>query len=555
MKVLNLKIKSPNNEIIRDIDFNESGISFVYGDIKIPDNKRATINSLGKTLLLKMIDYILGANEDKQIMKDEIKNYQLHSIVEYKSKRYEVVRVIGDSSAIYIDGVKYSLTEYKDYFDIERRLYDKQVFLNSKNSLISPRREPSKDDYVDFFRLLKLNELMTITSTIYDTQDRIKKLKANQRELVNVYGEIKVQQISEEIFFIDKEVNKLSAKLNAISKKIENIEISQLKKEVFEERSRKNQELKKIKHKIEEYRIELERLEEFIEDSNKVDISNKEIIAIYDKAKQRVPEMVKRQLKEVEEFHKKVYEERKEYLTDKSEELKKVISILENDFYELSIDVDKLSAIIAVNQAYQESIKLYEKYSNDLQDFKYRQGQLSQIKIIDEQIEKEDFELSNGFEKASSILKDSTKVIGIYRDFIYDIVTKIYDEDVKTYFDIQIKKKHQIARPIQLDLSLKGDTGEGVGEVKKNIIDYLIFRYNEYLDLLIQDSSCYNGIDPRQVSNMLLELADIAKSYNKQAIVAINWYQLSQDEDVIQYIEDNSSIVLSENDKLLKFDF
>ena len=70
MKILNLKILNPLDEVIRNIDFEENGISFIYGDIQEPTNKKATINSLGKTLLLKFLDYILGAKEDVKSISD-----------------------------------------------------------------------------------------------------------------------------------------------------------------------------------------------------------------------------------------------------------------------------------------------------------------------------------------------------------------------------------------------------------------------------------------------------------------------------------------------------
>ena len=47
MKILNLKIKDRDNIIVRDIDSSEEEC-FIYGDIQAPENKRATINSLGK---------------------------------------------------------------------------------------------------------------------------------------------------------------------------------------------------------------------------------------------------------------------------------------------------------------------------------------------------------------------------------------------------------------------------------------------------------------------------------------------------------------------------
>lgn len=102
---------------------------------------------------------------------------------------------------------------------------------------------------------------------------------------------------------------------------------------------------------------------------------------------------------------------------------------------------------------------------------------------------------------------------------------------------------------------MQGDSGEGITEVKKNIIDYLIFKYNDYMEILVQDSSCYNGIDPRQVSNMLLELGSIADDTDKQAIIAINQYQVKQDHPVFELIKSKTVLNLSEEDTLLNFKF
>lgn len=86
-------------------------------------------------------------------------------------------------------------------------------------------------------------------------------------------------------------------------------------------------------------------------------------------------------------------------------------------------------------------------------------------------------------------------------------------------------------------------------------MDYLLFKYNSYMDLLVQDSSCYNGIDPRQVSSMIKEVGKIAQKTNKQAIISINKYQLGEYEDAINFVKAESAIILSEKDKLFKFDF
>ena len=98
------------------------------------------------------------------------------------------------------------------------------------------------------------------------------------------------------------------------------------------------------------------------------------------------------------------------------------------------------------------------------------------------------------------------------------------------------------------------DDGEGVNEVKKNMIDLLVFKYNQELDFLIHDSACYNGIDPRQVVGLLKEIEKTAQEKGKQAIIAINKYQI-ENIGFLEHISKNSSVVLDENETLLKFNY
>ncbi|HGM3775197.1 TPA: DUF2326 domain-containing protein, partial [Clostridioides difficile] len=468
---------------------------------------------------------------------------------------YYISRTLGNSKNILINNKSYTLTEYRKFFNIQRSMYGKQIIVNKKISEISYNTKPNKSDFVNFLKLLGLEKIIKSIEEIYNLQDTIKSYKKNKTELISFYGNFSPEQIDEEIYFVDKEVNRLSKELAVISKKIKRIEISEIQINIVEEYENKSSNLKKMKKEYEKSKLECSRLIEFIENSNKIDMSSEHILTIYEKTKQEVPNLVKRKIQEVEDFHKKVFEERKEFLSNKIEKIEKYASKLENEIANLSNEIDKLGKIISLNQVYQESIELYGKYSSNLQELKYKEGKLSQVKKIDNKINDEDEKLTDYFDDASEILASYKELIKEYRDFIYNLTKSIYDEDVNSYFDIRIKKKHQTARPLLLEINLKGDTGEGVNEVKKNLMDYLLFRYNTYMELLVQDSSCYNGIDPRQVLSMLTEVSNIAKTTNKQAIIAINKYQLGEYEDVIKLVKSNSSITLSEKDKLFRFDF
>lgn len=556
MKILNLKIISPANEIIRDVDFNRSGVSFVYGNIQMPEDKKSTINSLGKTLFLKMIDMIFGANNDKEIMKKELAGYSIEAVIEHEKVEHVVRRHLtkkSDDNYVYLDDEPLELSDYKKQLGIQRRQYDKQIILNAKNSLISPRETPSKSDIETFLELLSFDKLKKNIELIYDVQINLKNLKENKKNIINMSDT--TDDIEAEIFFIDKQVDELTKKMEEVTDKINNIDTSEIKADIISNYESKNIIFKNKRSEIEKLRIEKYRLCAFIEESKKTDIDNRHIIALYEKSNQEVPEMVKKSLLEVEQFHNKIFNERSSNLKDRVQDIESNLGILVNEIEQLSLELDQLGLIISENKVYKESIELYESLSGELRELTFKQGHLSQLKIIKENIESSIFSLKDLFKDAQEIVKSYPEILKIYQDFIYELIKKIYSDNTQTYFNIDIRNYHQTARPLLINLDMQGDSGEGITEVKKNIIDYLIFKYNNYMEILVQDSSCYNGIDPRQVSNMVLELGSIADDTDKQAIIAINQYQIKQNHSVFELIKSKTVLNLSEEDTLLNFKF
>lgn len=555
MKILNLKIISPQGEIVRSINFAEAGISIILADIKKKEDFKETINSLGKTLLLKMVDYLFGSNNDKSYFKEEIKGYVIEGTIKYREAYYLCSRILGSPENNSINKKRYGLDEYKSFFSISRGFLDKQIFLEEKNNLISPRSNPGCSDYLDFLTLLKLEEVGEKARYIYTTQDKISGLKDSRRLLLGSHGSSKPSKLEEEIFLLDKRVEEYEEKLSGITKKIETIQTVDLKEDVFDEFSNKNIKLKEIIRNMELKKIEKERLERFMEESRKTDITSEDVLAIYNQAAIEVPDMVKKEIQKVQEFHEKVYLERKDYLSKQIVELEKGYGELEQEFKDIAAKVDRLGKLISENKAYKEAILYYEKFTKELNDLKFKQGQLFQLKNIQKDIDNKSRQLTKYFEEAKDILEKKKELVDCYTNFIYELVRLIYNEDVSAYFDIKIRDRHLTRRPVEVVLQLRGDTGEGVGNVRKLLIDYLVFYYNEELDILIQDSSCYNGIDPRQVASMIKELDALAKKANKQAIVSLNKYQIAYDGENERFLKQNSSLVLSEKEKLLGFSF
>lgn len=551
MKIENLKIKTPEHKLKRDIEFNLSGISIIFANIEKDDNKE-TINSLGKTLFLKMIDYIFGCNYNKEFFKEEIEGYILVGTLLEKDNQYEVSRMISKKNSKIIYGDKeYNVGDYKSLFSVNRSYLDKQFHLFEKNSLVSPRENPNCNDYITVLNLLGLDDLSKEIKDIYQIQDEIKNLKKNKNSLLELTSIMSDNDLEEEVYLVDRSVSEYENKIKDVSKDIESIQTSELKQEVYDKYTEKNIEFKKIKNQINRNQIEIERMNRFIDESSKFDISSQDLHMAYKKAKIELPDYVIKSIEEAEDFHKKVFLDRKEYLSKQVIILEEKNKVLKTELLELSEEIDTLGDTISENKAYKESVLIYNNYINEFNELKYRQGQLSELKNITNRISELVKMLSNKFELSRNVLKSNESIIKEYQDFIYDFVKRIYADDVDAFFNISINKTHQKNRPLKIELNLRGDTGEGLGNVKKLLIDYLIFRYNDDLEIMVQDSSCYNGIDPRQVSTMIKELNKLSKSINKQAILSLNKYQLTDDEDVNELLNENAVLTLSEDDNLL----
>jgi uncharacterized protein YydD (DUF2326 family) len=138
------------------------------------------------------------------------------------------------------------------------------------------------------------------------------------------------------------------------------------------------------------------------------------------------------------------------------------------------------------------------------------------------------------------------------------LVKKIYGERRSSYFNIELyegTKKYE-ALPVKVELNIQGDDGEGIKSVRNLVIDLMLFDFNKDIDFLIEDSSCFEAIDRRQVMNIIEISNEMAIKNNKQYIVSLNKYQISSDdEEGFKFIMNNRAITLSENSKLLGFEF
>lgn len=548
MKILKVEIYSPDHEKLREVNFNENGLSVIYGDVEKPKKNNETSNSIGKTILLKVLNVILGAkNSGKDTIKG-LNDYIIKAIIKHNNIEYNIDIVIGDSKSYYINDEKYTLTKYKEKFNLNRSLYNKQINLDKRKGLISSiSKNPNKDDVSTILKLLYLDDIQLIFKKIKKLQDNI--------ELITKYNNNYKDDMSvleKEKFTFEMKKRQIDDEIDSLNNRIQNLKISQDINEISSRRTNLDQVIKKKSEQYQINNIKISKYEEIIQDSSS-DITFNEISEIYNSAMIEIPEMLTKKLSEIELFYEDLIKDKNEIYVNQIAELKNKNSKLYEEIKKESIELDHLSKIIAENNSFKEAIKIYENKSNDklnietkISEITTKLSQLNSTKEIKADIDKYYIDLNEKFELYNS-------KINTYREFIYNIVEKVYGDERNPYLSINVSDgsyKYK-AMPVKIELSIDGDSGEGICAAKYLLFDYLIMNYNKYLDILIEDSACFEGIDRRQITNILNEGIGISIANNKQYIVSLNKYLVSNYNDIKDYIV----ISLNENDTLLNRKF
>lgn len=550
MKILQLKVIDNYGEEKRNIEFNSEGMSIVYGKIYKPQDNKQTSNSIGKTLLFKFISYILGRQDRKGDYPDEICGWQLTGKVLHENKEYQIEKLLGINKDIKINGQNYSYNKYLEFFDINRGINSKQILLEKRNNIISNiSKNANKEDIKNFLTLLSLNELIEIFVTTKKEQEKLASYNN-----YNLQFNEDIKDLEQKQFILEQKKLKIEKELLQIKNRIEKLNISEDSLKLVEKHSEKSSILKEKKIIFERNGLRIERLKQLIEECDKADISYNDIIELYNQANIVIPEMAKRNIEEVQKFYDDMFRDKKQLYLEELKTMQENNEGLKIIIASVSKEVDEIANKIAESDIFKEALNLYEVKNAELINNQEEYGKV--IGVIEDFYDKK--KIGDTIKERYSLIEEKVKayqnIINEYRTYVYELVNQIYEDDREAYFNIEVPIKNRIkSMPLKVTLNLKGDKGEGIGAVKNIVIDLLLFYYNDLIEYLIQDSSCFEGIDKRQTATLLLKANSIANEKNKQYIVSLNDYHLKKDdEELMNLINKNCILELSEQDLLLK---
>lgn len=556
-----------NDIIIRNIKFHK-GINLIIDETNSL-NKKETGNNVGKTTILRLIDFCL-AGDGKSIYQDnEFKSKTNILIEDFLKENNVLIKLIlkedledENSKEILIE--RNFLTHNKkiqkingEKIDGDNKNFAKKlkelIFLSiaekpTFRQIISKNIRDDKNRVEHTVRVLHPTTKQEEYEALYlfwlgielDSNDRKQKLLLQKKIEENLQKRLKkennLSQITQSLIIIDKTINELE-------KKKDDFEINENFEKEFDELNRVKLDINKLSTAISKQEIRknliLESKDEL--ENNLVDIDIKKVEYIYNSAKSFIPKLHKT-FEEVVTFHKEMIKEKTRYITNElpyleieiSSKQKELEALLEIE-KELSNKLRKITLDSNFQNITTELTILYEKKGSLEEQKRLWESTLTKSKNIDDEL----IEIDNGIESLDEQIQER---ITKFNKYFSDISYELYNER----FILSSEKNDKGLELVITSISDNPGKGKKKGQIAAFDLAYIKYAEEmelEYLHFILQDQ--IENVHDNQIS---LLLQNIVSKINCQYILTVLRDKLPSDIDADKY----KIISLSQDDKLFK---
>lgn len=564
-----LIISTPTKKI-REIDFH-IGLNLIVDETPIGDT--LTGNNVGKTTVLRLIDFCLGRDgsvvykdpESKREIYQLVKEYLINNKIiitltlvdnlDNPQQRVEVTRNFLErkESICQINGVNINKTDLESCLNnaifpsinVKKPTFRQIIAHNVRYEDI--RLNNTLEILNSFTRLEEYETLyLFLFGCDYDEGDRREELIANIKSESNYKKRLEKQGTKNSykvaLQDIEREINKLEQKKSSL-----NIN-PQLDQDLIE-LTKVKENLNKVTSEITSLRIRRDIICESIDDFNKQrfdeDISHLQIL--YQQAKALIP-TIQHTFEEMVNYHNKMLENRVSFIKEEIPALDNRIGILQASFADLREKERTLTEKITVSDTFDE----LEKIINALNEQYKRKGEygaiLSQIELVEETITKYNEDLKN-IDNGLFSQDFKTKIddqLSKFNDIFSEISDELYNERYSVKEDVVNNSKGQSVYKFSI-IGTNLSSGKKQGEISCFDIAYTLFADKESIPCL---HFILNDKKELMHDNQLIKLAEIANRENIQFVASI-----LEDKLPAELRNDDYYVIkLSQNDKLLRIE-
>ena len=569
MFLKSLLISTPT-KVIREIPFHK-GLNLIVDET--PSGETLTGNNVGKTTVLRLVDFCLG-RDGSVVFKDP----------ESKREVYQLVKDYLIDNKIII-----TLTLVDDLDNPQRQIEVSRNFLPRKESICKINGEDiSKIDFENrlgdvifpsikvekpTFRQIiahnvryedtRLNNTLDILNSFtkleeyetlylflfgcdYDEGSRREELLANIKSESNYMKRLEKHGTKNSykvaLQDIDREIAKLEQKKSSL-----NIN-PQLDQDLVELTSVK-EELNSISSAITSLRIRRDVIQESINDFNqqRFDVDMVQLQLVYKQAAALI-HTIQHTFEEMVSYHNKMLANRARFIEEEIPALDEKIAQLQTSFASLREKERYLTEKVTASDTFEE----LEKVINALNEQYTRKGEygaiLSQIESVEEAMNKFNEDLKNIDDGlfSTDFKSKVDEQLSKFNDIFSEISDELYDERYSVKEDVIRNAKGQSVYKFSI-IGTNLSSGKKQGEISCFDIAYTLFADQESIPCL---HFILNDKKELMHDNQLVKLAEIANRENIQFVASI-----LEDKLPAELRNDDYYVVkLSQNDKLFRIE-
>lgn len=553
------------NSIIRNISFHK-GINLIVDETPVGSSQQATGNNVGKTTVLRLVDYCFGA-DGKNIYQDTEFGKQPNTTIENFLKNNEIIItvVLVDN----LDEPREEVVIRKNFLARNKKLQEingenitdnkafdkklKEVIFKSEvdkptfKQIISKNIRDEKNKMANIVKVLNSFTRTEEYEALYLFWLGINTDSHNQKELLS--KEKTREENFQKRLKKDGELSLIEQQLILLNAKIDELNVRKNKFNLNENYAADVDKLNEIKSKLNRSATELSRLEirkDLINESKEdleqeyTKIDTNQIKSLYEKAKSLISN-IQVSFEDTVKFHNDLISEKLEYITKELPDIEQQIRKIKSEIIVLRREEDALTESLnksALVEDFEKTIlelnKQFERKGN-LEEQKrlwiYSQEKLADI---DDNLNKINQGISSKDSQIQNRITEFNKYFSVMSNSLYG----------ETYL-LSSQKNEKGYELIVTNLEGNPSTGK-----KKGQIAAFDFAYIQFADRL--DVECLHFIMHDQLEtihdNQLNTIVEVANSINGQYIVPILRDKIPSNIDISEF----EVLSLSQNEKLFK---